>query len=313
MQKTIQNIRPRSYASRLYDNIRKHHELYLLILPAIAYYVIFHYIPMYGAQIAFRDFYPGMDVWESPWVGFDFFQRFFRSYRFIRLITNTLRLSLMSLILGSPMPILLALMLNEVRSRAFKKIVQTVSYAPHFISVVCISGMILLFFSQNGLFNSIRGVFGQEALSFMASPAYFPWIYVLSGVWQGMGFGSIIYMAALSSVDVELYEAARIDGASMIQKIRYIDLPSILPTFVILLILNCGSLLSVGWEKALMLQNVQNISASEIISTYVYQEGVRGAEFSYASAIGLFNSAVNLVMLTLVNAISRKVNETSLW
>lgn len=313
MQKTVRNVRPRSYASRLYDNIRKHRELYLLILPAIAYYVIFHYIPMYGAQIAFRDFYPGMDIWESPWVGFDFFRRFFRSYRFTRLITNTLRLSLMSLFLGSPMPILLALMLNEVRTRKFKKIVQTVSYAPHFISVVCISGMILLFFSQNGLFNSLRGMFGFETLSFMASPNYFPWIYVLSGVWQGMGFGSIIYMAALSSVDVELYEAARIDGASMLQKIRYIDLPSIMPTFVILLILNCGSLLSVGWEKALMLQNVQNISASEIISTYVYQEGVRGAEFSYASAIGLFNSAVNLVMLTLVNAVSRKVNETSLW
>lgn len=301
------------YIKKLGQNVLRHYELYLMILPVVIYYIIFLYIPMYGVQIAFRDYYPGMGFTEAEWVGIHFFSRFFSSWHFNRLIINTLRLSLMGLVFGAPFPIILAIMLNEVRHSKFKKIIQTISYAPHFISVVALTGMILLFFSTNGIVNVIRILFGQEAIQYMQKTNYFPWIYVLSGIWQSVGFGSIIYMAALAAVDIEQYESAWIDGANKFQKIVHIDIPVLIPTFIILTILNCGRILSVGWEKTLMLQNSLNLATSEIISTYTYKVGLLNTEYSFSSAIGLFNSLINLILLISVNTLARKISDTSLW
>ena len=287
------STRKSPYFRRLYRNIVKHYELYLLVLPAIAFFIIFHYIPMYGAQIAFRDYFPGWSMSESEWVGLDNFRRFFRSYQSSVVITNTLRISLMGLVLGFPGPIILALMLNNVKNLQFKKTVQSLTYAPYFISVVAMAGIILIFSSTNGLLNSFRVMFGGERIQFMGKASYFPWIYVLANIWKNLGWNSIIYIAALASVDTELYEAARIDGASRLRIVRYIEIPSILPTIVVLLILNTGRIMSVGHEQILLLQNSLNRQTSEIISTYTYQIGLVQADFSYATAIGLFNSVIN--------------------
>lgn len=307
------NPQKRSYLSRLGKNITQHYELYLLVLPAVAFFLIFHYGPMWGVQIAFRDYYPGWSMAESEWVGLDNFRRFFRSYQSSVVITNTLRISIMSLVLGFPGPILLALMLNNVRNLRFKRTIQSITYAPYFISAVAMAGMILVFSSTTGMFNSLRAIFGGEPIQFMGKPSMFPWIYVLANVWKNLGWNSIIYIAALASVDSELYEAARIDGASRLKIVRYIDIPSIMPTVVVLLILNTGRLMSVGHEQILLLQNSLNRATSEIISTYTYQIGLINADFSYSTAIGLFNSLVNMVLLITVNTISSRLGDTSLW
>ena len=297
----------------LIRNIKQHWELYLLILPVILYFAIFKYGPMYGIQIAFRDYYPGMGYLEAEWVGFDNFIRFFNSYQFKSALWNTFSISLLNLVLGFPLPIILALVMNSLRSNMLKKSLQTLSYAPHFISSVCMAGIILTFTSERGIINEIVAVVGGNRVSFMSEPSMFKWVYVLSRMWKEAGWGSVMYIAALSSVDLALYEAADVDGASRLQKIWYVDLPSILPTIVIMLILRCGQILNLGYEDILMLQNDLNLSGSQVISTYSYQIGLLNQDYSYSTAIGMFNSIINLILLTSVNFISRKVNETSLW
>lgn len=295
-------------------HLRDYWQLYLLMLPAIVFIGIFCYSPMYGAQIAFRDFNLRRGIWGSEWVGMEHFIRFWTASNFWPLLRNTLGISLYSLIAGFPIPIILAFMLNELRNLKLKKAIQMVTYAPHFISTVAICGMIVLFTSrEGGLINMVLQLFGQEAIDFMTQPQYFKTIYVISGIWQEMGWGTIIYLAALSGVDPQMVEASVIDGASRPQKIWYIDLPCILPTIVILLILRCGSLLSVGYEKILLMQNPLNMEASDVISTYVYRLGIKDAQFSFTTAIGLFNSVINLLMLSIVNMISRKASGSSLW
>ena len=294
--------------------IRRNWELYLMFLPVFIYFVVYHYVPMYGIQIAFRKFSGAKGIWGSPWRGTYYFQRFFKGAFFGQIVGNTLLLSIYALIFGFPLPILLALMLNEVRSTAYKKTVQTVTYAPHFISTVVMCSMIILFLSPtSGFINKFRELLGGEAIYFMGSPKYFRTVYIISGLWQETGWGAIIYSAALTSIDPEQHEAAIIDGANRVQRIWYINIPGILPTAVILLIMRAGSIMSVGFEKAFLLANDLNISKAEIISTFVYKRGLLDHDYSMSTAVGLFNSVINLVLLLTVNTISRKIGETSLW
>ena len=300
--------------SLLRQRIFRNWELYLMFLPVLVFFLVFHYAPMYGVQIAFKKFSAVRGIVGSPWRGLYYFQQFFDSYLFGELIGNTLGLSLYSLAVGFPTPILLALMMNELRSERVKRVVQTITYAPHFISMVVMCSMIILFLSpSSGVLNRIIEILGGQSVYFMGKPEYFKTIYVLSGVWQNTGWSSIIYMAALSGIDPQLHEAATIDGASRLQRVWHINLPGILPTAVILLIMNCGSLMSIGFEKAFLLMNDLNRAAAEIISTFVYQRGLIDRNYSSAAAIGLFNSVINLILLFVVNTIARRVSDTSLW
>jgi putative aldouronate transport system permease protein len=295
-------------------DLSRHWELYLFVLPAVLYYLIFHYYPMYGVQIAFRNYLPTLGFLDSPWVGLQHFRRFFHSFHFWTLLKNTLGISVYQLAVSFPLPIVFALMLNEIRHTWFKRTVQTITYAPHFISTVVIVGMLLLFLSpSNGIVNMLIKALGGEPIHFMTKPEYFKTIYVLSGAWQRTGWSTIIYLAVLSGVDPCLYEAASIDGASKLQKILNIDIPSILPTAIILLILNCGHMMNVGFEKVYLMQNPLNMIASDVISTYVYRAGLLGAEFSFATAVGLFNSIVNLILLLTVNRLAKKLGRQGLW
>jgi len=294
--------------------VKANYMLYLFVLPVVVYYFIFHYIPMYGVQIAFKNFVAIKGIMGSPWIGFNHFERFFKSYHFWTLIKNTLGISAYQLIAGFPVPIILALMMNYIRRTSIKRFIQTVTYAPHFISVVVLVGMILIFLSpRNGIVNTFIKAFGFESVFFMGEPAWFKSVYVWSGIWQNAGWGSIIYIATLAGVNPELYEAAIVDGASKLQRILYIDIPSILPTAIILLILNLGRIMSVGFEKVFLMQNDLNLSSSEIIATYVYKTGLLGAQFSFSSAVGLFNNVINFILLLSVNALARKYSSTSLW
>ena len=294
--------------------LRDYWQLYVLVLPAVVFIAIFCYQPMYGAQIAFRNYNARAGIWGSEWVGLEHFKRFLTSSNFWPLLRNTLAISIYSLVAGFPAPIIFAFMLNELRSNKLRKTIQMISYAPYFISSVAVCGLIILFLQrESGLFNVIRMAFGAEGVDFLSKPEYFRTIYVVSGIWQGLGWGTIIYLAALSGVDPQIVEASIIDGASRLQKIWYIDLPSILPTIIILLILNCGSILSVGGDKILLLQNALNMETSDVIATYVYRLGIQNAQFSYTTAIGLFNSVVNFVMLSIVNYVAKKSTGSSLW
>lgn len=293
-----------------------HWQLYLILLLPLVLLIIFSYGPMYGVQIAFKDFKVRKGIWGSKWVGMKHFENFWGTYGFNRLIVNTLTLSVYSLIAGFPIPIILAIMLNECNNLKYKKTVQMITYAPHFISTVVMCSIILLFVTsaKNGILNNILQLFGvKERIDFIAKPNYFPHIYVWSGVWQSMGYNSIIYIAALSGIDPSLHEAAVVDGASKMQRIWHIELPGIMPTVTILLILNMGSLMNVGYEKVLLLQNDLNKSTSDIISTYVYRVGLEQAQYSFSSAVGLFNSVVNTLLLVSVNFITKKLGETSLF
>ncbi len=294
--------------------LRDNYDLYLFLLPAVLITFIFSYIPLYGVQIAFRNFSVRRGIWGSTWVGLEHFIRFFNSPNFWTLIWNTLSLSVYSLIAGFPIPILLALALNSLNSKRYRKVIQTVTYAPNFISTVVMCGMIVLFLSPRiGIINHLLNLIGIDSINFMGQAKMFPHIYVWTGIWQGAGWGSVIYFAALSGISPELHEAATVDGATKFQRILHIDIPGILPTATILLILNCGSILSVGFEKAFLLQNDLNSTVSEIISTYVYKIGLVYNDMSFSSAIGLFNSIVNAILLISVNTISRKVSGNSLW
>jgi putative aldouronate transport system permease protein len=289
-------------------------ELYLFCLPGILITLIFHYWPIYGVQIAFRNYSFRRGIWGSEWVGLEHFIRFFNSPIAWRLIANTLILSFYSLAAGFPFPIILALFLNSFRHKKYGKAIQMVSYAPNFISTVVMCGMILLFLSPRiGVINKFIVMLGGQSVNLMGMKSAWRHVFVWSGVWQGMGFGSVIYLAALSGVSPEMHEAAIVDGATKFQRILFIDLPSIMPVAVMLLILSFGGILSVGFEKAYALQNDLNLSVSEIISTYVYKVGIISNDMSYSSAIGLFNSAVNAVLLVTVNSISRRLSDNALW
>ena len=295
-------------------SIARNWQMYLFLVPAIIWYIIFAYGPLYGLQIAFKDFNGSLGIWGSPWVGLKHFRNFFDSYYFWPLIRNTIFLSLYSLAAGFPMPILLALMLNEVQNYRYKKFVQTITYAPHFISMVVLVGMMTILMSPStGIINILIRALGGETVSFLTTPSLFRHIYVWSGVWQGTGWGSIIYLASLSAVDPEQHEAAIIDGASRLQRVWYINIPVLVPTMCILLIMNAGSILSVGFEKVFLLQNDLTREVSEVISTYVYKRGLLRAEFSFSSAIGLFNNVVNFILIIIVNTVTRKLSGTSLF
>ena len=320
----MENVRTKTIPTSFHSSVSRrkkafrkalsNYELYLFILPALATIIIFNYVPMYGVQIAFKDFIATKGITGSPWAGFKHFERFFNSYYFSNIITNTRRLSIYATVVAFPVPIILALLLNEVRSSYYKRFIQTVTYAPHFISMVVMTSMIISFLSpSSGFVNQLLKVLGKEPIAFMEKKDMFPSIYVFSGIWQNAGWNSVMYFAALSAIDPELYEAGRVDGCTRLQKIWHIDIPGIVPMIVILLILNTGNIMSVGFEKVYMLQNNLNIETSEVISTYVYKVGLQRAEFSFATAVGLFNSIVNFILLVSVNAISRRLGQSSLW
>lgn len=309
MQKDVK----RKARSRWRKAVMKNWQLYVLLSPVIIYFLVFHYFPLYGLQIAFKDFIASKGILGSPWVGFKHFERFFDSYYFWRLIKNTIGIGVFTLVVSFPIPIILALLLNEVKSLRYKKFVQTVIYAPHFLSTVVVVGMLLLFLKTDGMINQIIKVFGGTPIDFISEPSWFKSLYVFSDVWQTMGWSSIIYIAALAAVDPAQHEAAMIDGASRLQRIFHINIPAIMPTIVILFILNAGSVMAVGFEKVYLMQNDLNMSASDVISTFVYRSGILEAQYSFSAAVGLFNSLINFIMLIMVNQIAKKVNETSLW
>ena len=287
--------------------------LLLMFLPVLIYYVMFHYAPMYGMQIAFKDYTTYEGIHKSPWVGFDQFKQFFNSIYFIRLVRNTFVISFLDIVLGFPVPIIFALLLNELRINPFKRTVQTISYMPHFISTVVIAGMVIDFCSRRGLINILLGMAGIDPIIFMTEPKWFPWVYVLSGVWQHFGWGSIVYLGALTAIDPQLYEAASIDGANLWHKLVHVTIAGILPTIMIMLILRMGQVFSVGSEKILLLYNASTYETADVISTYVYRRGLVEANFSFSAAVGIFNSVINFVMLLTFNRISRKVTEVGLF
>lgn len=297
-----------------WKRIKNNWQLYVLILPAFLFFAIFAYGPMYGIIIAFKNYIPTLGIWGSPWVGMNHFKQFFNSYYFWDLIKNTVGIQVYSLIVGFPLPIILALVLNEAKNGIFKKFTQTVTYAPNFISTVVMVGMITAFLDPStGIINHFLELIGIDSVAFMSEPKWFKTVYVISGIWQGTGWSSVIYMAALSGVDPSLHEAAQVDGASRLQRIWHINIPTIVPTMVVLFILNVGSLFAMGYEKILLMQNPLNLSASNVISTFVYEQGLLGGQYSYSAAVGLFNAAINAILLIIVNKVASKVSESSLW
>lgn len=291
------------------DYIKKNYFLYLLIAPAVILTIIFKYVPMYGAIIAFKDFSPMKGIAGSDWVGLKHFKDFLTSPNFVPILMNTIKLSLFGLILGFPVPIILALMLNQLRRAAIKKNIQLVLYAPNFISVVVIVGMTFIFLSPNGPINHIVTSITGEPIMFMSDPGYFRTVYILSGIWQAAGWSSIIYVAALANVDPELHNAATIDGANLLQRIIHIDLPTLKPLMAITLILGAGGIMAIGFEKAYLMQTAMNLPTSEIIPTYVYKQGLQAGDYAYSSAIGLFDSVINVILLVVVNVVVKKLNE----
>lgn len=309
-------LSPSRRRGNAWRQIKRSWQLYVFLALPIAWLLVFMYYPMYGAQIAFRDFLPGRTILGSEWVGLENFIRFFNSPMFERLMRNTIGLSFYSLLVGFPIPIIIALSLNQLRTGFFKRSVQMISYAPYFISTVVMVGLILQFLDlRRGPINLLLQALGMDTIHFMGIADMFPDIYVWSGVWQNSGFNTVIYMAALSTIDPALHEAALVDGANRLQRIWHIDIPGIIPITLTLLILNMGQLLNVGFEKAFLLQNPLNLKTSEVISTYVYKVGLVGgvSNFSYAAAIGLFNSVLGLLLLLAANQLSKKFSETSLF
>lgn len=284
-----------------------------MVLPVLIFFILFHYKPMYGAIIAFKDYTPALGITESPWVGLENFSRFFSSVYFGRLIRNTILLSVYSLIFGFPAPIILALLLNEVRNKKFKGLTQTVTYLPHFISMIVVTGMLVDFSMTSGLFNDIVELFGGERSPLLQNPDLYRTIYVASGIWQEAGWGSIIYLSALSGVDSQLYEAAQIDGAGKWKQLLNVTLPGIMPTIVIMFILKMGTLMNMGYEKTILLYNPATYETADIISSYIYRIGLLDQDWSYSTAIGLFNSVINFALLLITNKLARKCGETSLW
>ena len=318
--KSKREVKNNSFGRRLIQDFGRNHTLYLMILPVVVYYVIFSYLPMSGVLMAFKDYRSVLgqsflqNLIQSEWVGFKNFQQFFSSINFWKVLRNTINISLQSIIVGFPAPIILALLLNELRSVKYKKVLQTVTYLPHFISLVVVCGMIRAFTADNGIVTwFVSLITGQEPQNMLLQSKYFVPILVWSDVWQGVGWGSIIYMSALAGVSEELYEAASIDGAGRLKLVWQVTLPSILPTIAIMLILRLGSVLSVGYEKILLLYNDLTKDVGEIISTYVYQKGLIDRDYSYSTSINLFQSVVNIIFLVTANKITGRLTETSLW
>lgn len=302
-----------SFFYRVKMDWMRNRSLYLMIIPVLIFFILFHYKPMYGAIIAFKDYTPALGIAESPWVGWDNFTRFFSSVYFGRLIRNTILLSFYSLLFGFPAPIILALLLNEVKNKKFKGLTQTVTYLPHFISMIVVTGMLVDFSMTSGLFNDIIELFGGERSPLLQNPDLYRTIYVASGIWQEIGWGSIIYLSALSGVDSQLYEAAQIDGAGKWKQLIHVTLPGIAPTIIIMFILKMGTLMNMGYEKTILLYNPATYETADIISSYIYRIGLLEQDWSYSTAIGLFNSVINLGLLLITNKIARKCGETSLW
>ncbi len=313
MAKNKTAVMEQPFSVRFKRDMKRNYSLYILLSLVIAFYILFHYKPMYGALIAFQDYRPADGMSGSKWVGLKHFKRFFVGPYALRLIKNTFLLSLYDLIFGFPAPIILALLLNELKNQRFKRTVQTITYLPHFISLIVIVGMVKQFSSSNGLFNDFIVFFGGERTPLLMNPANYRPLYVGSGIWQGIGWNSIIYLAALSGVDPQLYESARIDGAGRGTLMKSITIPGIMPTIIIMLILRIGSLMSVGYEKTILLYNDAVLSTADVISSYVYRVGILEASWSFSTAVGLFNSLINFILVIFANAISRKVSETSLW
>lgn len=298
---------------RAFYTVKQEKALWLLVLPGIIWYLIFAYGPMYGLIISFKDFSPFKGIVKSPWVGFMWFQQFFDSQFFWRLIKNTLLLNIFNLLFSFPIPIILAFLLNEARHEWYKRLAQTISYLPHFVSTVIIVGMLVNFVSPTGIVNNIITALGGKSIHFMVKPEWFRPLYIMTGIWQSAGWGSIIYLAALSGIDPQLYEAAIMDGANKIKQVWHISLPGILPTIIIMLILALGSILSVGYEKIILMYNSATYETADVINTYVYRRGVVAGEYSFGTAVGLFQSVINFVFIVSANKLSRKVSSVSLW
>lgn len=305
-------VKKRSRLGILID-IRKNKLLYVMLFPVLLYYVIFHYGPMYGAIIAFKEFSPRLGIWGSDWVGFEHFQAFFTGPYFWRTIKNTVLISFYQLLFGFPAPIVLAILLNEVKHALFKRTVQTITYMPHFISLVVICGIIKDFTVSDGVLNDVIVFFGGERTTFLLEPSFFRSVYVSSGVWQHIGWGTIIFLAALTGIDQEQYEAAKIDGAGRWKQMTNVTLPGLMPTIIILLILEIGRMMNVGFEKIILLYNPGTYETADVISSYVYRVGLQDFNYSFSSAVGLFNSIINFILLICSNWLSRKFNDTSLW
>ncbi|GBG09263.1 sugar ABC transporter permease [Paenibacillus agaridevorans] len=299
---------------KLSKDLVRNKYVYMMLLPVVAYYFIFSYLPMYGLQIAFKDFVPTKGIWHSDWAGFKHFVAFYDSYYFWRILRNTLLLSFYELVFGFPAPIVLALLLNELRRKMFKNVVQSITYLPHFISVVVVAGMMVDFLASDGIINQIVAWFGGTPLSYLLQPEWFRTIYVSSGIWQGVGWGSIIYLAAIAGIDPSLYEAARVDGAGRFRQLLNITLPGIMPTIMILLLLRFGHLMSGGsFEKILLLYKPTTYETADVISTFVYRRGLLQFDYGFSAAIGLMNNIVNFALLLTANALSRRFSEHKLW
>ncbi len=312
----MQNRKKRSRLDAWKKSLGKYWQLYLLLIPVIAYYILFKYKPMLGIQIAFKDYKLRRGIWGSPWIGFQHFARFFSSYWCRPIILNTLTLGFLSLLFCFPFPIMLALIFNELRSAKVKKAMQTMTYAPHFISTIVVVGMMTAMCSPStGIINKLLVQSGltEAPIYFMGSTRYYRLMYILSAIWKDAGWNAIIFISALAAIDQSLYEAATVDGASRLQQLLYVTLPGVLPTIVIMLILESGKVLNIGYEKSYAMQNELNLTVSEVISTYSYKQGLENLEYDYATAIGLFNSVISFVMLITVNYISKKATETSLF
>lgn len=294
--------------------IKQNYMLYIFLIPSIVFIALFMYAPLYGLQIAFKDYRPGDGIWGSAWAGLKWFRRFFESPRCWDLIKNTLAVSIYSLVAGFPLPIILALILNYIKNLKFKRFAQTITYMPYFISTVVLVGMLSLFFSPtSGFINTIIKAFGGEAIYFMGVSKYFRHLYVWSGIWQSIGYNSIIYIAALAGVSPELHESAVIDGANILQRIWHIDIPTIMPTMIILLIMSLGGVMNVGYEKVFLMQNDLIIDVAEVISTYVYKIGLVNAQYSFSTAIGLMNNVINFIILVIANTVANKLTGSGLW
>ena len=301
------------FFTRLSEDLKKNKLVYLLALPVVLYYVIFHYVPMYGATIAFKDFTPAKDILGSPWIGFDYFVDFFTSQSFFRVVKNTLVINGANLLFGFPAPIFFAVLLNEIRLAKFKRTVQTITYMPHFVSLVVICGIIKNFTNETGIITEVLSWFGMPKTNLLDVAEYFVPIYVISSIWQELGWNSIIYIAAIAAIDPTLYEAASIDGAGRWRKMWHITLAGIMPTIMVLLVLKIGGMMTVGYEKIILLYQPLIYETSDVISTYVYRKGLLELNWGYSSAVGLFNSVINCILLVTANQVTRKFNGSALW
>lgn len=313
LKKTVSSGMKNGFGQRVKKDFIRNWTLYLLVLPVILYYIMFHYKTMYGTIIAFQDYIPRKGIAGSEWVGLENFIRFFQNPYFFRLIKNTLLISFYGLVFGFPAPIILALLLNEVHHKRYKKTIQTITYLPHFISLVVVTGMIKDFTQSTGIINDMVVMFGGTRSALLQNPNLYRTIYIVSDIWQGIGWGSIIYLSALSGVDQQLYEAASIDGAGRFKQMFHITLPCISSTIIIMLIMRMGQLLGTGYEKTILMYNEAVYETADVIASYIYRTGILERNWSYSTAIGLFNSAINLMMIIAANKISKKISETSLW